>query len=807
MTNSESIRGARCEVRGARIASHRLWRVFAILLLTLFTLTLPAAAQVVHITGEVMRQMRGTDGRQQQMPLSVPVYIFDNANDARQQVALYRQQSQQQGQYTTLKAADVVTPDYEGHFEADLSQRGALVVISEGAIVVTPIDQRLHYTILINGDSADGILLKNTDVVGEKRGLKMRELPAIDDGPTVRWDVMLTLPEGYVTTDTRLILQPVAIDCESGDTIQYLEPLIGEGRRYHRLQQRMKSYDYRRHDPLAPYYRPGLLDQEALHWTSTFVKPDADRTYKWQAHLRLEDYSHVYYDDASKEGSCNSRKPWRMLDVSMARREMALSKEYYEPSRAQLTEAARDLELTFRVGTAQLTDDSVNSATIRQLARELQSYGRQLINVKIQGTASPDGNPQHNAGLAAQRAAKALSLISGYTRGTSMETIAPKVYTWSDVADSLVARGQQREGDELRSYAQADDLASIRRMMESNPAIGDILQHQRLMRCAYLIRQNKVLEPDEALWVYRNDTTYAEGGSSKFSNGDYYNLLTLITDSAERQRLILRIYREQSQRSTSRFSPFAAYVANSVACHLLDADSTNTAVLQPFCDLKSGLEVSRQIAFDNAYRYTVNRREIVANQAVMLFRDLKLSAAAHMADKLPDTPEYHDIKMFTDLETLFFKPQKSADEERRAQRALQYVMATSLQNRAVLTYELAPELGLTAAQVERVVDSLDATNAKRWYMKAMIAAGSSANSEADFMELVNKYGVDEALRRQDNDTPLFLAYLQRAFDLDPSLQRLYASDVHLSDEQRKRHPYDPAKAAAYREKFKDTTNP
>ena len=106
-----------------------------------------------------------------------------------------------------------------------------------------------------------------------------------------------------------------------------------------------------------------------------------------------------------------------------------------------------------------------------------------------------------------------------------------------------------------------------------------------------------------------------------------------------------------------------------------------------------------------------------------------------------------------------------------------------------------------------MVDSLDATNAKRWYMKAMIAAGSSANSEADFMELVNKYGVDEALRRQDNDTPLFLAFLQHAFDLDPSLQRLYASDVHLSDEQRKRHPYDPAKAAVYREKFKDTTNP
>ena len=776
-----------------------------LLLLPLLALALPTTAQVVHITGEVVRQMRGTDGRQQQMPLSVPIYIFDSAADARQQVTAYRRQSTQQGQYTTLKAADVVTPDYEGHFEADLSQRGAMVVISEGSIVVVPIDQRLHYTILINGDSADGILLKNTDVVGEKRGLKMRELPAIDDGPTVRWDVTLSLPEGYITTDTRLILQPVVIDCQTEDTIQYLEPVVGEGERYHRLQQRYKSFDYQRHDPLAPYYRPDLITDGTVHWTTTFTKPHADHTYKWQAQLRLEDYSHIYYDDASKEGSCNSRKPWAMLDISMARKEMAMSKDFYEPSRAQLTEAARDLQLTFAVGTSQLTGDSINSATIRQLARELQSYGRQLINVKIQGTASPDGNAQRNAELASQRAAKALSLIIGYARDVSMQTIPAKVYTWSDVADSLIARGQRLEGEELRQYAQTGNQAGISRMMESNPAVDEILQHQRVMKCAYLIRQNKVLEPDEALWVYRNDPSYAEGGDNKFSNGDYYNLLTLITDSAERRRLIHRIYREQSQRSTSRYSPFAAYIANSVACYTLDADSTDTSILRPFCDLKSGLEVSRQIAFDNAYRYTVNRREVVANQAVMLFRDMKLNAAAHMAAKLPDTPEYRDVKMFTDLETLFFKQQKSADEERRARRALQYVMASSLENRAVLTYELAPELGYSYQQAERVVDSLDADNAKRWYMKAMIAANTAANSETDFMELVNQYGVDEALRRQENTTPLFLAYLQRAFDLDSSMKQLYATDVHLTDDQRKQHPYDPAKATAYRKKFKDAT--
>ena len=780
------------------------------LALTLFLLSvtmLTLTAQVVHITGNVMREMRGLDGKKQRVALSIPVYVFDNAADARQQASDYRRQSSQQGQYTTLKAGDVVTPDYEGHFEADISQRGALVVISEGSVIVTPIDKRLHYDILINSDGADGILLKNTDVMGEKRGLKVRELPAIDDGPTLHWDVALQLPEGYVGTDTRLILQPVVVDCQTEDTIQYLEPLIGEGQRYHMMQQRMKSFDYQRNDSLAPYYATQLPGDGTIHWQNTFTKPDPDRNYKWQMQLRLEDYSHVYYEDKSREGSCNSRKPWKMLDVSMARKEMTLDSRFYEPSRAQLHEAARDLQLTFVVGKAKLTDDSINTSTIQQLVRELQSYGRQLINVRIQGTASPDGNALRNAELAEQRAAKALSMISPYTRGAGMQTMPAKVYTWNDVADSLVERGQRLEGEEMRQYAQTNNLAGIRRMMESNPAVTEILQHLRVMKCSYLIRQNKVLEPEEALWVYRNDPSYAEGGDNKFSYGDYYNLLTQIRDSAERHRLVMRIYREQRSRQASRFSPFAAYIANCVACYAIDADSTDTNILKPFVDLKTGLEVERQIPFDNAYRYMVNRREIVANQAVMLFKQLKLGAAAHLADKLPNVEEYRDIKMFTDLETLFFKANKTPEEQQRSEQALRYVMQMSKENQAVLSFELAPELGLTYQDVEALVDSLDDGNAKKWYLKAMIAANTTAATEDDFMELVNRYGVDEALRIQENQTPAFLGYLQAALDIDPTmLRRLYVSDVHVSDELRKKHPYDAKQADTYRQKLKELRN-
>jgi hypothetical protein len=356
----------------------------------------------------------------------------------------------------------------------------------------------------------------------------------------------------------------------------------------------------------------------------------------------------------------------------------------------------------------------------------------------------------------------------------------------------------------MRQYAETDNLAGIRRMMESNPVVTEILKNQRVMKCSYLIRQNKILEPEEALWVYRNDPSYAEGGDNKFSNGDYYNLLTQIRDSAERRQLVMRIYRELSVRQASRFSPFAAYIANCVACYALDADSTNTDILKPFVDLKSGLEVERQISFDNAYRYMVNRREIVANQAVMLFKQMKLGAAAHLADKLPNTEEYRDIKMFTDLETLFFKANKTPEEEQRSEQALHYAMQISKENKAVLSFELAPELGYAYEQVEPLVDSLSDNSAKKWYIKAMIAANTAVASEDDFMELVNRYGVDEALRMQENQTPADLGYLQAALDIDPTmLRRLYASDVHVSDELRKKYPYDPKQADAYRLKLKE----
>ena len=761
-------------------------------------------AQVMHVTGSVYRAMKTVDGSMQNVPVSIPVYVFDNSQEADRQAREYRVQAMRQGGYATIKSNDIVTPDYEGHFEADVSVGGALMVVDEGIPRVIKITQKLKYDIALKSESANGILLKNTDVYGERKGLKVRELPPIDDGPNLRWSVSIGIPPEYGNNHARMIFQPAVIDCQTEDTVQYLEPMVFEGSKYHLAQTRRKSFEYDRNDPLAPYLQPHLLDSNpfSFQWEIAFPKPDPERSYKWVSVLRLEDYTNIYYDDNTKEGTCNSRKPWKMLDVGFAHKDIVLDERYYEQSKAQLRETARDLQLTFEVGTARLSEDSVNINAINHLVRELRSYGRQLMNVKIQGTASPDGNAERNAELANQRAQHALSMIKPYLGTAGMQVAPPKVYTWMDVADSLDERGQKQEAAELRELVERNGIDGIRRMMTENPAITQILQNLRLMKCSYTIRQNKVMEPDEALWAYYHDPSYAEGGDNRFSNGDYYHLFRQIKDTAELHRLTIRAYKELRERTSSKYSPFAAYIANRMACYVIDSGGANTEILAPFIDMKSGLEAQRQISFDNEYKYLVNRRELVANQAVMYFRTVKLGTAAHLAAKLPDTEDFREIKMFTDLETLFFKQNKTPDEERRSMNALQYAMASSVTNKAVLSFELAPELGKTFEEVEVLVDSLPDNDPKKWYIKGVIAANSSETSDDDFMELAAKYGAEKAIQMKENQTPSFLAYMQHCFDLDPSFyQKYYVSDANISDEIKKKYPFEKDKVQTYREKF------
>ena len=774
----------------------------------LLTMLIPSAeAQVMHISGNVYQQMKNMEGGLTKTPLQgAVIHVFDNAGEAQRQAQAYRAQgnSLSTGNYVEIKSNDVVKPDFEGHFEADISSSGALLVTYQGTVKLVKMTKSLNYDIVMNTTS--DFILKDVDVLGKRKGVQVKELPPVDDGPNLHWNVSIAIPSHYTNKNSRLIFQPMVVDCQEEDTIQHLEPVVIEGERYHKNQIRRKSFDFNRNDSLSPYYNnsTSLTGSEfTFKWETTYPKPDPDKSYKWVSDIRVADYTHVYYQNDTHQGTCNSRKPWKMLDLGFAAKSITLDDRYYEQARAKLREIPRDLQLTFMLGRDVLTSDSANQQIIRQLVKELRSYGRQLINVKIQGTASPEGSVHVNTDLANRRAQKALSMIGPYVQGAGMQVAPAKVFTWNDVADSLEARGFRLEAGEMRQYAQRNAIGSINEMRSRLGVIEEIMKNQRLMKCSYTLRQNKVLDPEEALWTWRNDKNYGD-----FSNGDYYNLFRQISDKNELQTLTKRAWDVNRVRKTARYSAFAAYLANRVACDAIEHDSIDTSILEPFIDMRAGLEVTRPISFDNGYMYTVNRREIVANQAIMYFKQSKLGEAQHLANKLPDTPEYRDIKMFTDLETLFFKANKTAEEQQRADAALQYVMQTSETNRVVLLFELAPELGKTFDEIEPMVDALPDDNPRKWYMKTVIAStrADQDNSGGRFMELVNKYGAEEALRMTENKTPDFLGYLQKTLDLDESYYgKYYVSDSNIGDEVRKKYPYDKKRADEYRALFKSLT--
>ena len=141
----------------------------------------------------------------------------------------------------------------------------------------------------------------------------------------------------------------------------------------------------------------------------------------------------------------------------------------------------------------------------------------------------------------------------------------------------------------------------------------------------------------------------------------------------------------------------------------------------------------------------------------------------------------------------------------RAKKALQYVMQTNPVNRAVLSTELAPELGYTYKQVEPLVDSLPDNLAKKWYLKGIIAANDPDMENATLADLVNKYGADVALKLQAIDCPDFLAYFQHSFDMNASYKKYYATEANVNDDLRKRYPYKEADIPVYRKRFKYIT--
>ena len=73
--------------------------------------------------------------------------------------------------------------------------------------------------------------LRDVVVEGQRRLFRptFKKVPSMDTGYETQFSVNVVLPEGWTRDDSRLIIQPMAIDCQTEDTIAYLPAMVYEG--------------------------------------------------------------------------------------------------------------------------------------------------------------------------------------------------------------------------------------------------------------------------------------------------------------------------------------------------------------------------------------------------------------------------------------------------------------------------------------------------------------------------------------------------------------------------------------------------
>ncbi|MCQ2254650.1 MAG: hypothetical protein MJZ29_04070 [Bacteroidaceae bacterium] len=679
-----------------------------------------------------------------------------------------------------------------GTFRAHVEDGMAVVILAQSTYVrveeITP--NKNSYKLEIEMRALQEV----TVVDRRRRGPEFKKVPGIDTGFEVRFTCPVFLPKGYTREDTRLAIQPMVIDCQTEDTIAYADPIVFEGGKYHKMQNKRMGFNYMKNDPVAPYYDSSiqLNSNEPFEYvyTTTFRKPDKDKTYKGAYRTIVEDYSHVVFDNGGLgTGSCLAFRPFKFLNFDVAKATMPLNDEFRVDAASNYMAVDRKLTLTFEMGKDVLTSDSINDKEFGRLIAELKSYGDKLYKVQVEGAASAEGNEVSNKNLAAKRAARAVAIIqNGLGRNADVRIPAPlvKVHSWTDVADELLKQGYRVESNKVHEVVAAsgngNPSAAMKGLEFYNTLIEPILAKQRIMRCTYQYEMDHVMTPQEAAEeYYRNKDKYLSD-EKDFSDGDYYNLFQVITNEKDVDDLTDIAYRHILKTPGYEMNKFSPYVANKKALKCIRKGTPDPSILRPFIDYNIK-NVNQRKQINQFSSIVINREEILANQAIMYFQEMQLDTAQYIIDWLPKNLGTERIVKFVDFIRLYFKD-RTQEEDARYNEAFDYVLDSSPENRAIIFTELRQQLGKTVNQAEFYVNLLDDNNPKKWYLKGLLYA-EQAGKEPKVLD----------------NTPYFLAYFQHSFDLEPRYERLFHNEGSIDDDLRKKFPYKKKDKDKYRAKF------
>lgn len=669
----------------------------------------------------------------------------------------------------------------------------------------------------------------------EKNKVKGRTVVTDTGDGTETFRISMPMHKDYFKDNSRLILQCNAVNCTNEDTEDYCEPIVYEGDEYHILQDRRKDYDFLHKDSLGRAYASSFEELDStqdgqilIEATIVYPKPDINQDYRGDWDYSMENYNKPMTKGVFP-GTCLKLRPFKFLNFDAAIPEMELTSEFQETAEINTHDVSTMLDLKFVTGQSVLKDDSLNFIKRDNLIEELKSYGDRLVSPKVIGGASPDGSLAKNIQLARDRAIVAKRMIEPYLPRNQHLSIDHKVYTWSDVADSLEARGMSAKAREIRDIVESvgngkgSDVAQFQRILRlpyyASDTIQTILSNQRMMQCSYSYIIERVFTPDEVVDEYNNNKEEYLKGEKHFSSGDFFNLFANIADSVDRDSITVLAYKELMKNKNYFIDKLAPYVLNQMQRLNQRLGMADTMMLKPFLRLDPNDSIGIEVYKDfDGIPIKLNRRDLMLTQAMSYYQLQKFNDALSIFEWLKSegkaVPGMEKLEHFMNIRSLYGKPELTLAKKKLLNEAKDYVLGLSDENKAILYTEI-PEWG-TPQQAEDYVDLLEDNNPKKWYLKGILWSRKKDQPQpllTDY-ETVDSVATDSAdvapeslypeldgAEEDASQVKHYLAYFHHAFRMQPKYLRLYYGDGQIDEETRKKYKYTRKDVPEYERLF------
>lgn len=639
-----------------------------------------------------------------------------------------------------------------------------------------------------------------------KDTIQIRPAAAIDDGKNLYIPIDIRFPAGYLHKQSRLLIQPCAVNCQNEDTVAYVPGLVFEGKRYHDLQSKRMRFDYLKNDNLNYAYREAPMHETMpfeYHTMIEFPKPNRKLSYKTPYRVMIADANHVWFDREYSTSSCGMKSIFKFIDLGIAMADMD-PEEFRVEAEDNLVRDKRDLHLKFVVGKDVLMEDSTNTEQINALLDILSSLGSRLNNVRIMGTASPDGGYDKNKRLAEMRATYSKNYMRGHTRGMdyNIGELPAKVYSWEDVAKELDRRNLNSEAADVRNRMGSNGFGgdqAIKELSYYHTSIEPILEDMRSMSVTYNYERLHKMTPAEALnEYYKRKNDLMRGRGEDFSEGDYFNLLTTVRDSVELDNITALAYRSLLKNPGYTREKYSMFICNRMAMLNARRGTPDADVLRPFINTHFKRIADREFSG----KVQVNRRELLINQIITYIlleqRDTALSYldAWFASDVERANPKVERMRKFVDFKELFipYTAHTLNDaEQTRFIEALQFVYDCAPDNKAILYAEAHNELRCDLNEADALVSAMKDSNPRKWYLKGIVHAAKEKEKLRDS-------------KAPASYIPEYMCYFHHSFEMDPTLKRLYFNEGNIDDELRKRYHYRKALIPRYRQMFDEKVN-